>query len=440
MSDSKLPTEVELVYELMPCNAMRVAQEPVESPHACSYFRKWGTYHSYDYVLDDVPPQPGILHQTKYVGRAPLVPEILSGCRKAPIVAVGINPNLPGWWNFSRNALNPLFDSYKQYAHYFRYRAVSKLSLPKADYQAYGGGPQDTPFSAFELDVPVDANGNRTVRVEVQRQKMYEAYEWLLLALAEKMGWQNHSLALGEDLAYGNMIACPSARWTTVPSPNDPTLPPMTVAERTGIVTECFRERGYFLRQLFQSLPAVLLVFSQSTTNALLGELRAQGYTFSEGDPQPGESVEDLGDRIIRLKYGDLPDATTLEARVIFAPHITGNPANYLPVRDKVVNQLVQEANAGRLALNAANGHLKRSRGACVFCPMLEIGPCDYVDELHPITLTPALTADSPMTILKDEKAAQTILMGEIRTDTTPVDVAWSGSDETKAGDSTNDG
>jgi hypothetical protein len=439
MSDSKLPTEVELVYELMPCNAMRVAQEPGKSLHPCSYFRKWGTYHSYDYVLDEVPPEPGIIHKTKYVGRAPLVPEMLSGCRKAPIVAVGINPNLPGWWPFSRQALNPLFDNYKQYAHYFRYRAVAKLMLPLQDYEDFGGGPDDTPFSDFELNVPVDEDGNRTVRVEVQRQKMYEAYEWLLFSLAEKMGWANHRLALGEDLAYGNMIGCPSARWTTVPVPEDPTLPPMTVAERTGIVTECFRERGYFLRQLFQSLPAVLLVFSQSTTNALLGELHAQGYKFSEGDPQVGETVDELGERIIRLHYGDLADGSALEARVIFAPHITGNPEQFLPARKRVVRQLVEEANSGNIGLNALTGHLKRSRGACVLCPMLEIGPCDYVDELQPISLTPALTADSSLPVLQLEKATQISLMGEIKTETTPVEVAWAGSDEIKKGDSTSD-
>jgi len=449
MSDSRLPTEVELVYEVMPCNAMRVAQEPGKSPHACSYFRKWGSYHSYDYVIDEAPHEPGIIHKIKYVGRAPLVPELLSGCRKAPIVAVGINPNLPGWWSFSRGSLNPLFDDYKQYAHYFRYRAVAKLELSQDDYKAYGGGDHDTPFSGFELNVPVDSEGNRTVKVQVQRQKMYEAYESLLFSLAEEMGWEGHRLALGEDLAYGNMVACPSARWTTIPAPDDPTLPPMTGAERTGIVKECFRERSYFLRQLFQSLPAALLVFSQSTTNALLGELRAQGYRFSEGNPQPGESVEDLGERVIRLHYGDLPDGSPLETRVIFAPHITGNPAEYKPARKRVVRQLVEEAVAGEdpanqrpnpLRYNRTTGHMMRARGACVLCPMLEIGPCDYVDELQPIALTPALTADSPLQLLQEEKAAQMFLMGEIKSDTTPVEEAWAGSDEIREGDPTTDG
>ena len=163
MSDSRLPTEVELVYEVMPCNAMRVAQEPGKSPHACSYFRKWGSYHSYDYVIDEAPPEPGIIHKIKYVGRAPLVPELLSG-------------------------------------------------------------------------------------------------------------------------------------------------------------------------------------------------------------------------------------------------------------------------------------HMMRARGACVLCPMLEIGPCDYVDELQPIALAPALTADSPLQLLQEEKAAQMFLMGEIKSDTTPVEEAWAGSDEIREGDPTTDG
>src|SRR5205085_11940344 len=136
--ETRLPTEVELVYEVMPCNALRTAQEPTGHPHPCTYFRKWGTYHSYDYVVEGPPPTRGIEQPTKYVGRAPALPEILSGCRKAPIMALGINPNLPGWWAHKRRWLAPLFDDYKQYAHYFRYRATAKLELTEADYERFG--------------------------------------------------------------------------------------------------------------------------------------------------------------------------------------------------------------------------------------------------------------------------------------------------------------
>ena len=64
---------------------------------------------------------------------------------------------------------------------------------------------------------------------------------------------------------------------------------------------------------------------------------------------------------------------TVLDARVIFAPHITGNPAEFAPARDAVVAQLVAEAHAGRLRVNPVTRHLSRGAGACVFCPMLEI-------------------------------------------------------------------
>src|SRR6202022_3482309 len=58
-SYSRLPTEVELVYEVMPCNAMRVAQEPLGKAHPCTYFRRWGTYHSYDYSTVTTIPRRG---------------------------------------------------------------------------------------------------------------------------------------------------------------------------------------------------------------------------------------------------------------------------------------------------------------------------------------------------------------------------------------------
>jgi hypothetical protein len=427
MPETRLPTEVELAYEVMSCQALRVAQEPGRTPHPCSYFRRWGTYHSYDYAIDGPPATPGIAFKTRYVGRAPLVPELLSGCRKAPIMALGINPNLPGWWAAHRGSLNPLFDDYRQYAHYFRYRTREKLELTAADYTRYGGGPQDTPFSDFELDVPADADGNRVVEVELAAQKMYDGYQDLLDGLAEAMGWPGHELTVGEDVTYGNMVASPSAKWTTQPAPDDPALPPMTEAERLGIVSECFHGRRYFLRQLFQSLPPVLMIFSQSTANAFIGEMQDR---FTSGSPQPQEPIEELGTRDIRLRYGTLDDGRTLDARVIFAPHITGNPAEFKPARDRVVSQLADEARAGRLALNPRTKHLARAPGACVFCPMLEIGPCDYAEELVPISGAPRLTAESPAESLLTEKAAQTALMAGVAESGPPVAVAWAASDD----------
>ncbi len=409
MSDAKLPTEVELVYEVMPCNAMRTSQEPMPGKHPCTYFRKWGTYHSFDYIIDGMPEDREVPLEVKYVGRASLVPEVLSGCRKSPIMAIGINPNLPGWFKQKRGALNPLFDSYKQYAHYFRYRSTYKLIIPAQQYRDFGGGDHDTPFSEFELNIPVDASGNRKLTARVDTQTMYTGYLGLLKELAEEMGWDPSELKLEEDFAYMNMVACPSAKWRTNADPDDPDLPPMTVKERNGIVSECFTERKHFLRQMFQALPSVILVFSQSTATPFITAMKDN---FTQGNPQPNEKIADLLERHIRLTYGTLSDGTTLDARVIFSPHISGNPETFQALRKKVLNHLVDEAQSGRLTFNTQTKHLSRGMGACSFCPMLEIGPCPYQNELKPISIQTGFFADaaSPADI-QQEKMEQNKLM-----------------------------
>lgn len=409
MLNSRLPTEVELVYEVMPCNSMRTSQEPLGSPHACTYFRKWGTYHSFDYKTDGPPATPGISQPLTYIGRATVLPEVLSGCRKAPILAIGINPNLPGWFSSKRGALNPLFDDYKQYAHYFRYRAVDKLIVPSAEYAALGGGPHDTPFSTFKLEVATDAD----LPAQLDPQTMYRGYQGLLADVATQMGWPADKLKLGEDLAYMNMVACPSAKWRTQPDPRDPGMPIMTVTERNGIVRECFHERKYFRRQLRQSLPAVVMVFSQNTATAFIAEFQDH---FAEGNPRPGEQVADLLDRTVRLHYGQLPDGTKLTARVIFSPHISGDPNNFEAHRAKVVGQLVNEAQSGGIQFNPATGHLRRPRGGCVFCPMLEIGRCDYEAELVPLETVTGLLGTAEATDPVREKSVQADLLPETST------------------------
>jgi hypothetical protein len=132
---------------------------------------------------------------------------------------------------------------------------------------------------------------------------------------------------------------------------------------------------------------------------------------FIEGDAKKTDKIDDLMSRKHVLKYGELPDGTELTARVIFSRHITGDPIHFKATRAKVLAQLVEEAQAGTIQLNANSGHLLRPKGACVLCPMLEIGKCDYENELVPITDHPVLTADSSAMLLYEEKKAQLALM-----------------------------
>jgi cytosine/adenosine deaminase-related metal-dependent hydrolase len=371
-----LPVEVELALQVMPCQAMRKTYDSVTEPHPCAHFGEWGNYHSYDYGSEGPPAAPGVVHQSVYAGKRPLVPEILSGCRKAPILAVGINPNLPGWTPASRNSIHPYFDDYLQYAHYFRWRATDKLRIPQARYLELRGDSPDDPFDGrplTEVGGPID--------VELSPVTMYNQYQSLLDGLAERVGWGEHALAVGEDLAYANMVACGSARWTTRPAESMPT---MGEARARGIVRDCFRERRYFLRQMLQSLPGVVIVFSQTTANAFIAAMEGK---FTRGDPHPQEPLDQLLEREIRLAFGTAPDGEPLEARVVFSPHASARQEDFAAARARIIDHLAEEVAAGRLTLNENTGHLARMRGGCLFCDnsLFKIGDCDYRAELRPL-------------------------------------------------------
>jgi hypothetical protein len=389
----------------MPCNALRCSEDPVNAPHPCSYFRKWGTYHSYDYIKNGPPANKSIQQPSEYSGKSYLSPEVLSGCRKAPIFCLGINPNLAGFWEAKRNSLYPLFDEYKQYAHYFRYRTVAKLALPEKNYVEYGGGKKDTPFSNTDLKVPTDASGKKPIPTELQNQEMYLAYQNLLDSLATGMNWKKHQLTVGEDISYGNMVACASAKWITKSDPSQPDMPPMTLKEKDGIVQECFFKRKYFIRQLIQSLPRVILIFSQSTANAFISTFKD---AFIEGHPSPNESIEKLLDRKIVLKLGVLPGGEVAKARIIFAPHITGDPEKFKASKQKIIDQLIEEAKAKNIQLNTNTGHLIRPPGSCTLCPSMEIGKCDYEKEIVSLTgAEPLYAATTTLNLLQEDKMHQ---------------------------------
>lgn len=374
-----LPAEVRLVLEVMPCQALRRSYDFTPEPHPCAYFAEWGRYHSYDYPASGAPETPGIVQPVVYAGKTSLVPEALSGCRKAPLMAVGINPNLPGYWSRTHNALNPLFDDFLQYAHYFRYRSVAKLQMPRTEYESLLHGRDDSPREPE----PLLARGT-PIEAEPAALTMYTAYQSLLDALAQRQGWAGHKLALGEDLSYGNMVACPSAKWVVRPDPRNPEMPVMGAERTRGIVRECFHERRYFLRQLFQSLPVALLVFSETTAREFITAMQGR---FVKGAPQPGEDGDALAEREIRLGYGVSAEGQALTARVIFVPHASANPGAFEAFKARAVDMLSEEVAAGRLAFDAVTGHLARPRGACRFCTndLYRIGPCDYEAELKPL-------------------------------------------------------
>lgn len=149
--------------------------------------------------------------------------------------------------------------------------------------------------------------------------------------------------------------------------------------------------------------------------------------TFSKGDPKVSEPVAQLLDKEVTLAYGKLPDGTSLDADVIFAPHPTGDPTHWKTARPKVVKKLKSAGVAGRFAFNPSTGHLSRTKGSCVFCTMLEIGPCDYVAEIQPLThpLSPSMRPTPAALPIPAEKSAQNELLSQFLSKLRPKSHGW---------------
>lgn len=402
-----LPPEVELAVQVQPCLAERRTYERVDRPHPCEFFADQGSFHSYDLRTPSAPPTPTTLQPVRYAGRRRIVPELLSGCRKAPIMAVGINPNLPAFWPGKHNALQPVFDDVLQYVHHYRFRAIGKLEIEPAAYAKLLHGRADPPAGGPDL-APIGTD----LPVRMENQAMYEAYQGLLDGLAAAAGWTAARLSVGEDLSYGNMVACGSPRWITQPDPAQPGLPVMTPAQRDGIVDECFVKRRHFLRQLLHSLPSVLLVFGGATRDAVIAAMAGQ---FTAGAPQVGEDLDALLARRVVLRYGALPGGRVLAARVIFVPHASGNPDGFAAARARVIAALHDEVTGGALALDARSGHLTRTVGACAFCDnaLYKIAACDYADQLVPLASPPALRSDDRAEHARELPATQAAIVRE---------------------------
>jgi hypothetical protein len=127
------PTEVALALNVRPCGT-------------CSFFwprdsaqQPYGPYPAYDFDANTPKENPPPHDAPSYLWlkgttRAPSFPdgEVMDGCRKAPIMTIGINPNLTAFlpgkagasWCYPSFSSDHHTDSWTKYAYYYRYRSV----------------------------------------------------------------------------------------------------------------------------------------------------------------------------------------------------------------------------------------------------------------------------------------------------------------------------
>jgi nucleoside phosphorylase len=132
------PLEVKLAFQVRSCGSCSFfwPQEKSQQPY--------GPYTAFDFDLN-VPypatPSSGLAPSPWVTGRTrpPAFPnpEVIDGCRKAPIMTIGINPNLtsflPGQtgaaWCYPNFSSDNATDAWAKYAWYYRYRTVYQERL-----------------------------------------------------------------------------------------------------------------------------------------------------------------------------------------------------------------------------------------------------------------------------------------------------------------------
>jgi len=345
---TRTPSEARVVWETMTCRGMRNYYERPE--HGCHWFSQFGPFHAYDISVED--EKAGNIGSVSafYRGQRYQIPELLSGCRKAPIMSVGLNPNLRAVIQPWR--IYPYFDDIQQYAKHFRYRTTFKYSIEDEFYEAHLSADGSTRFET-----------NQPIPLTKKYVSMYLEYDKLLRAFQQRIGITGAGLSLGEDVSYYNFVACHSPRWD------------MDTETEEGIVQECYYLRRFFLRQLVQSMPRVLMIFGKAVMKSFVANFLNAFDKDNVPDPSQNYSVI-LQNNDYVMKIGGE------RVRVIFSPHPTGARPWYvrLGAEEKIVEALAEEHSSGNLIYDADIKHFKRTKGACKFCDndVFFIGKCRY--------------------------------------------------------------
>lgn len=339
--------EVKLATEVRTCRAMRNYYDP--PGHSCEWFSNWGPFHTFDVPDGETEPEAEGLVEGVYAGRRDPVPELLSGCRKAPIMSVGLNPNLKAADDLRR--VHPYFDDVQQYARHYRFRTTFKYRIEDEFYEAHADGEGRAEFDVGE-----------SLPLEKEHVSMYREYEDILENFKEAVGLGDTDLSLGEDVSYYNFVACHSPGWDA------------DADTERGIVEECFHDRRYFLRQFAQSRPKVVVVFAKPVMERFV-EFFADAFVGDPPDPAtPYRELLDRNDFLLDVD-GDV-------VRAVFAPHPTGAAPWYIRLEGKrrVVDAICEEYDRGNLQYDDELGHLVRPAGDCEFCDNDEffIEPCRY--------------------------------------------------------------
>lgn len=313
---STVPLEVALVSKVRQCRT-------------CAWFwagtPPYGPYPAYDW-LADFPKEALRNEQQSGRGTAPtpwmrarltgsqfIDPGIMHGCRKAPIMTVGINPNLTAWFPYTTGArwIYPYFENDQRYAYYYRHFTLyqeslaldlvrQKLSNPllaeddgwvvgvtrenSHNYLAltvwYQGrsepkvyeiawkpgerwvvvqddGKKDDITTWFSKGDPLagqfDAPTGEESQIYANPSGYYQRMVEVLDRFKRKTGLTSANLTVGEDVAQHDMVACASPGWQR-----------NFDMAMDRITENCVSDHGWMVSQFIQSQPVVVILVGGS--------------------------------------------------------------------------------------------------------------------------------------------------------------------------------
>jgi hypothetical protein len=178
--------EVDLVFNIRPCST-------------CNFFwpedsskQPYGPYPCYDFNSNTPAEKDPEGKKNSFVWlngttRPPTFPdaEVMDGCRKAPIMTIGINPNLTAFaagrtessWCYPSFSSADRSDSWTKYAYYYRYRSVyqehldlkfiDQFLLPEGQIRAEKPGvlmefPRSSDAPSYDIRVHYDGDATPT--------------------------------------------------------------------------------------------------------------------------------------------------------------------------------------------------------------------------------------------------------------------------------------
>ncbi|QSH41498.1 hypothetical protein P0136_07700 [Lentisphaerota bacterium ZTH] len=370
------PIEVKLVNEVKSCRT-------------CKWFwggiPPYGPYPAYSWterypaeVLRHLPQQTGPMEPVKWMqavssGFNLIDPAIMHGCRKAPIMTMGINPNLTSYFPSSSGArwAYPHFNEDEQYAYHYRHQTIFQESLDpafllphivegteikaakdgwiistarSADHRwllltvQYIHEPEPTAIElAWTPDaryvVLKDKSSKKEDKPDFKRGEVIAGvlkpvsginidifenctsyYQRFInvLELFKNMcrdELADSELTIGEDVSQHDLIACASPGWSS------------TYDIPTERITEnCVNIHGYAVSQVIQSRPELLVIVGRSSVN-MFGEIFGPYLDLDWQGKDIFQLLKETTERekYLEIKYRDYH----LKTRIITCPHFS---------------------------------------------------------------------------------------------------------------------